>query len=258
MKDFILSQEEIEALLEVVDDEDDYVEKDIRGKCSEAFIAIFKDELKTNLEGLLGGNFSVYLENFEILNNKTFNVVVPTVVDTFTVKNEGGQGNGMILSSLKLAATFTDLILGGEGINVDETEDIEDTLNAFSEIVSNVLGSTSKEYTQKYKEKLSFERHTSHISHKSPGEKLDISKYNYLYTFVICKDNVKDTNLTAPIFVYLDKFFDSLPVDEEENISKDIKISKKEFVWWLKGFVEGKRSLDENDLKLLKQKLEIF
>jgi hypothetical protein len=26
----------------------------------------------------------------------------------------------------------------------------------------------------------------------------------------------------------------------------------------LKGFVEGKRSLDENDLKLLKQKLEIF
>jgi flagellar motor switch protein FliM len=255
MENFILSQEEIEALLEVVDDEDDYVEKDIRRKGSETFISIFKDELKTNLDGLLGGSFHVYLENFEILNNKIFNAVVPTVVDTFTVKNEDRQGNGMILSSLKLAATFTDMILGGEGVNVDETEDIGDTLNAFSEIVSNILGSTSKKYTQKYKEKLSFERNIDHISHKSTGEKLDISKYNYLYTFVICKNNVKDTNLIAPIFVYLDKFFDFLPVDEEENILKDVKISRKEFIWWLKGFVEGKRNLDENDLKLLKQKL---
>jgi hypothetical protein len=276
----MLSQEEIDALLEVVDDEDDYTEEKIettdeemeafleaveengKEKDSEAFIRIFKDEMKTYLDGLLGGSFHIYLENFEILNDKTFNAVVPTVARTFTVGNSIGQGNGMVLCNLKTAAAFYDISTGGNGIDVDETENTKWVLEFFSDIVYYGLRYTIETYSKKYKEKLSFDgKSLDYVSRKSPGEKIDTSKYKYLYTFVICKDNVKDTNLTAPIFVYLDKFFDFLPakpLNKKEAIISKNKISREEFIWWLKGFVEGKRKLSENELKLLKQKLEVI
>jgi hypothetical protein len=282
----LLSQEEIDALLEVCDDDEDVciekavkeakfemtdeemdafleaVEENGKENDSEAFIRIFKEELKSYLDGLLGGDFNIYLENFEILSDKIFNTVVPTVVKTFTVSNDSGQGNGMVLCDLKLAATFFDISAGGKGINVDETRNLKAVLESFSDIISFTVGYTIETYSKKYKEKLSFGGiPLDYISHKSPGEKIDTSKYKYLYTFVICKDNVKDTNLTAPIFVYLDKFFDFLPakpLNKKEDIISKNKISREEFIWWLKGFVEGKRKLSENELRLLKQKLEVI
>jgi hypothetical protein len=51
----------------------------------------------------------------------------------------------------------------------------------------------------------------------------------------------------------MDEFLEAV----DEN-GKESTISKEEFIWWLKGFVEGKRKLSENDLKLLKQKLEVI
>jgi len=172
----ILSQEEIDALLEVVDD-DEEIKIDAAGyikKLDELvnpLIVLERSELADILALLKAANEDVIPEFSEILANE-FRYVIEGLTGTLpkiniiqgytlnelrkekgknilVVSHKAEHGSFHFITDQNLASNLSDLMLGGEGDYKGDTIADSDDIDAMKEIISNIMGAIFTELMQR-------------------------------------------------------------------------------------------------------------
>ncbi|RUM67708.1 MAG: flagellar motor switch protein FliY [Sulfurospirillum sp.] len=169
------------------------------------FTKLLQEEVISIVEGLTGQSPQIKLESQESTDTQIEGPMAVILV------NADGEKGGKLLLGLPvtLATALSDLMLGGEGAELEEMS--EDDLDATKEIVSNIFGSlTTSISAQEEMPKLSFG--VDNIKFIPEG-KIDLNSFNKLYIF-----QISIASTTAQMVLAVDSaFISNFQADEDSS-----------------------------------------
>jgi flagellar motor switch protein FliN/FliY len=182
------------------------------------FIELLKNETISFIEGLTGHTPEVKFDQEQDINSAT-NIQAPLATINIDVSGEG-SGKLSLGLAVSLATALGDLMLGGEGEELDDMS--EDDLDATKEIISNIFGGLGTSISaQQEMPKLSFS--VNDISFISEG-KMELSNFQKLYIY-----EVKVANTVAQMILATDSdFLSSFGISNEEENSSDEQLLSPE------------------------------
>ncbi len=170
------------------------------------FIRLLESETVSIIEGLTGQAPSV---TFEKDQDNSSDILAPLAMIRIGVEGEKG-GNLALALPVALATALGDLMLGGEGVELEEMSD--DDLDATKEIVSNIFGGlTTAVSAQQELPKLTF--NVQDISYIQEG-KMPLENFQKIYIY-----DIKIASTTAQMILAVDQDFLSNFQAQEESSS---------------------------------------
>ncbi len=143
------------------------------------FIELFQQETVSIIEGLTGHTPNVKFEKEQDLSTKN-DIKAPLATLDISV-GDGGSGKIKVGLAVSLATSLGDLMLGGEGAELEEMSD--DDLDATKEIISNIFGGLSTTLSaQQDMPKLSFL--VDEIKFLGDGA-MDLENFSKLYIYEV-------------------------------------------------------------------------
>ena len=172
------------------------------------FTKLLENETESIIEGLIGQKPEVKFVKEDEANNQ---IKAPLASVSINASGENG-GKLSLALPVSLATALSDLMLGGEGTELEEMSN--DDLDATKEIVSNIFGSLSTTISaQQDMPKLSFS--VENIEFVVEGN-LDLNGFFKIYIF-----EVSIASTTAQMILAVDKsFLSNFKEKEEESSTK--------------------------------------
>jgi len=188
----------------------------------DSFIELLKSEATSIIEGLTAQEPKIEFEKEE---DTTSDIKAPLAKISINAKGEKG-GKVLFAMPVSLATALSDLMIGGEGAELEEMSD--DDLDAAKEIVSNIFGGLNTSLSaQQDMPNLSFE--VENIEFVSEGS-LDIGNFAKTYIY-----QVSIASTTAQFILIVDSDFlsnfqssDESQDRTDECNSSSIKLSEEE------------------------------
>ncbi len=172
-----------------------------------SFIELLKDETTTVIEGLTGNAPTVIFDKEKLVTEDT---QIPPPVTLIPMEITGGHsGKIVLLFTVSLATTLSDLMMGGEG--EEQQEMSEDDLDAIKEITSNIFSSLSTSISaNKNLPSLSFEIENAELESEKE------TNFAGSYKLLVYEVSIASTN--AQMILGVDKaFLSNFIVEEKEQ-----------------------------------------
>ncbi len=171
------------------------------------FVELLKNETTSIIETLTGHAPKIKVDKEQNIDDST-QISAPLATVSIIADSEGKSGKLSLTLAISLATALSDLMMGGEGMELEEMG--EDELDANKEIVSNILGSLSTTLgAQQDMPKISF--NIEDIKFIEDGN-LDLNLYNKLYIY-----EVSIASTTAQMTLAVDNNFLSIFGEEEKS-----------------------------------------
>lgn len=171
------------------------------------FIELLKSETTNVIEGLTGHAPTVVFDQEKLVSADT-NIPAPVTLIPLEVEGEH-KGKIILLFTVSLATTLSDLMMGGEG---EEQQDMsEDDLDAIKEITSNIFSSLSTA--------IATDQNSPSLSFQVDDAKLETeNETNFKGSYKLLVYEVSIASTTAQMILGVDKdFLSNFIVEEKEE-----------------------------------------